>query len=266
MQGTLESFGVVDLLQLLGRTRLSGTLHIECPRRVVDVRFVRGDIAETRDSSRVTRGATLGDELLAAGLVAPEVLADALTEQERSSCLLGALLVDRGALSEAAMRERLSRQAANTLVAGRLEAYGEFYFLVDHDPAERRVVLLPIHEVLMEMAVLGGEYVQAVEALGHYDVVLEPRQGEFVEGETPAAGAKVQQTLLDLVDGRRTAREVVDEAGLEELVAIAGLGHLIDSEAISVVSDEPLAALDAVLTDGRQKILGEVEQIALGMR
>ena len=53
MQGTLETFGVVEILQMLGRMRLSGTLHIECPQRLIDVHFVRGRIAETRDSTRV---------------------------------------------------------------------------------------------------------------------------------------------------------------------------------------------------------------------
>ena len=33
MQGTLDTFGVVEILQILGRMRRSGTLHIECPQR-----------------------------------------------------------------------------------------------------------------------------------------------------------------------------------------------------------------------------------------
>ena len=42
MQGTLDTFSVVEILQMLGKTRLSGTLHIECPQRLLDVHFVRG--------------------------------------------------------------------------------------------------------------------------------------------------------------------------------------------------------------------------------
>ena len=45
MRGTLDTFGVVEILQMIGKTRSSGTLHIECPQRLLDVHFVRGRIA-----------------------------------------------------------------------------------------------------------------------------------------------------------------------------------------------------------------------------
>ncbi len=78
MQGTLDTFGVVEILQMLGRTRRSGTLHIECPGRLVDVHFVHGRIAETRDSTRVATDTVIGTQLLRRALVNESQLREAL--------------------------------------------------------------------------------------------------------------------------------------------------------------------------------------------
>ena len=69
MQGTLDTFGVVEILQILGRMRRSGTLHIECPQRLIDVHFSQGRIAETRDSTRVAADTVIGSQLLKRSLV-----------------------------------------------------------------------------------------------------------------------------------------------------------------------------------------------------
>jgi hypothetical protein len=82
MQGTLDTFGVVEILQILGRMRRSGTLHIECPQRLIDVHFVRGRIAETRDSTRVAADTVIGSQLLKQSLVNEQQLSIALAEQE----------------------------------------------------------------------------------------------------------------------------------------------------------------------------------------
>ena len=134
MQGTLDTFGVVDT-EMLGRMRRSGTLHIECPERLVDVHFAVGRIAETRDSTRVAADTVIGSQLLKRSLVNEQQLQAALAEQEARPRPVGTILVDHGAVKEDALREVLSRQIANTLVAAKLEAAGSFVFVVDHEPA-----------------------------------------------------------------------------------------------------------------------------------
>src|SRR5450759_1214355 len=100
MQGTLDTFGVVEILQMLGRARRSGTLHIECPQRLIDVHFVHGRIAETRDSTRVTADAVIGSQLLKRSLITESELRDTLLQQEGNPRPLGTLLVENGFVSE----------------------------------------------------------------------------------------------------------------------------------------------------------------------
>ena len=119
MQGTLDTFSVVEVLQMLGRVRRSGTLHIECADRIIDVHFVQGRIAETRDSTRVYADTVLGSLLVKRSLIDEQQLEAALRAQEHNPKPLGTILVERGHLPECDMRDVLSRQVANTLVSAK---------------------------------------------------------------------------------------------------------------------------------------------------
>jgi len=96
MHGTLDTFSVVEVLQMLGRVRRSGTLHIECADRLIDVHFVQGRIAETRDSTRVYADTVLGSLLIKRNLVTEDQLNEALGEQENNPKPIGTILVEKG--------------------------------------------------------------------------------------------------------------------------------------------------------------------------
>ena len=166
MQGTIETFGVVEILQMLGRARRSGTLHIECAARLIDVHFVEGRIAETRDSTRVATDTVIGSQLLKRSLVTDAQLAEALASQEASPRPLGTILVESGLVDERDLLEVLSRQVAHTLVAAKLEAAGTFVFVVDDDPPPVDFITIDTSDVLLDISALGGEYFLAVEMLG----------------------------------------------------------------------------------------------------
>ncbi len=246
MEGTLDTFGVVEMLQMLGRTKLSGTLHIECPQRLIDVRFLRGRIAETRDSTRVAMGSVIGRQLVNRTLVAEKDLMRALAQQEVHPRPLGTLLVERGTLSEAALREVLSRQVANTLVAARLETSGDFLFITDQQPPEADFITIDTHAVLLDISSLGGEYCLAVEMLGQDGTVLVRNDYQIAPAAPPAD--RDEAWVLAQVDGRRTVREIVTASRLEEITVIGVLGRLVESGVLLVKvglqsGDEPYALL-----------------------
>lgn len=262
MQGTLETFGVVDVLQMLGRTKLSGTLHIECPERVIDVHFVRGRIAETRDSTRPALGSAIGRQLVEHGLVSESQLATALATQEGNPRPLGTLLIERGAVPERDLLEVLSRQVANTLVAARLDAIGDFLFMTDQRPAEGDFLTIDTQAVLFEISALGSEYISAVELLGHFDTVLvrngyQPR----AKGGSTLAD-RDELTVLSHVDGRRAVRDLVAVSRLEEVTVITILGRLVASGALLVklgLQQQPES--DLALQAHRDTVWAEVSRL-----
>jgi len=262
MQGTLDTFGIVEILQMLGRTRHSGTLHIECPQRIVDVRFALGRIAETRDSTRVAADTVIGSQLLKRALVNEAQLDAALREQEARPRPVGSLLVERGAVAEDALRDVLSRQIANTLVAAKLEAAGDFVFVVDPDPRAVDFITVDTHSVLLDISALGGEYCLAVEMLGQSSTVLV-RNGYYdTLPRNPLPMGRDEFMVLLQVDGQRTVKEITEASRLEELTVVSILGKLADAGVLLVKAERQSRADDvAELQAHRDSIWSEISQL-----
>jgi len=262
MQGTLDTFGVVEILQMLGRTRRSGTLHIECPERLIDVHFVRGRIAETRDSTRVATDTVIGSQLLKLSLVNDAQLREALASQEARPCPLGTLLVRAGHVDEQDLREVLSRQVASTLVAAKLETTGNFVFVVDTDPGQVDFITIDTHSVLLDISAVGGEYCLAVEMLGQSHTVLV-RNGDYQTlPRNPLTMGRDEFMVLVQVDGQRTVAEISAASGLEEITVISILGKLAEAGVLLVKAErQSRAEDDAELQAHRDSVWAEVSQL-----
>ncbi|MFA4966165.1 MAG: DUF4388 domain-containing protein [Thermoleophilia bacterium] len=262
MQGTLDTFGVVEILQMLGRARRSGTLHIECPQRLMDVRFVHGSIAETRDSTRVAADTVIGSQLLKRALVDEAQLEEALSAQEAKPRLLGTLLVERGHVSEQDLREVLSRQVANTLVAAKVETTGNFVFVVD--PAPRRVDFITVdtQSVLLEISALGGAYCLAVETLGQANTVLVRNADYDSLPRNALLMGRDELIVLAQVDGRRTVREITAASRLEEVTVISILGRLAEAGVVLVkAGPRAQARQDQEFQAHRDSVWAEVSRL-----
>lgn len=262
MKGTLDTFGVVEILQILGRMRRSGTLHIECPLRLVDVHFTQGRIAETRDSTRVAADTVIGSQLLKRSLVNDQQLAAALAEQEARPRPIGTILVEHGAVAEDALREVLSRQIANTLVAAKLEESGSFVFVVDSEPQPVAYITVDTHSVLLDISALGGEYCLAVEMLGQPSTVLV-RNGDYnTLPRNPLLMGRDEFAVLLQVDGTRTVKEITQASRLEEITVVSILGKLADAGVLLVKAERHSRAEDAAeLQAHRDSVWAEVSHL-----
>ncbi|MEE4275471.1 MAG: DUF4388 domain-containing protein [Thermoleophilia bacterium] len=262
MRGTLESFSIVELLQMLGTARHTGTLHLECPGRLIDVRFATGRIGEARDSTRVATDTVLGSLLLRRALINETQLDAALREQERHPRPVGTILVDHGALHERDLREVLARQLANTLVAARTELSGAFVFAADPDPKPVDYLTIDTQAVLIDISSVAGDYCLAVEVLGQADTVVFTN----TDYETLPAGSMTmgrdEFMILALADGHRTVREITAASGLEELTVVSVLGKLCDAGVLLVQAERPTRAeADEELRAHRDSVWAEVNAL-----
>lgn len=266
MQGTLDTFSVVEILQMLGKTRRSGTLHIEGASRQIDVRFVGGRIAENRDSTRVFTDAVLGSQLIKRALVNEAQLGEALAEQEHRPRPLGTLLVERGHLHERDLREVLSRQIANTLVAAKVETDGSFMFVADPEPKPVDFITIDTHAVLLDISSLGGDYCLAIEVLGQTNtVVLRNRSYDTLPRHSLSMG-RDEFYVLSQVDDTRTVNDITRAVTLEEITVISILGKLCEAGVLLVKAEKQTRAeADVELQAHRDSVWAEVSQLLDGI-
>ncbi len=262
MHGTLDTFGVVEILQMLGQARSSGTLHVECPRRLTDVHFVRGRIAETRDSTRVATDTAIGSQLLRRALINEAQLREALGRQEASPRPLGTILVESGYVRQADLLDVLSRQVANTLVAAKLETSGTFVFVRDPKAAPVDFITIDAQSVLLEISALGGAYCLAAEMLGQSNTVLVRNSDYQTLPRSPLTMGRDEFMVLGQVDGQRTVREITLASRLEEITVVSILGKLADAGVVLVKAERQSRADDDVeLQAHRDSVWAEVSQL-----
>jgi hypothetical protein len=264
MHGTLDTFSVVEVLQMLGRVRRSGTLHIECAERQIDVHFVQGRIAETRDSTRVYADTVLGSLLIKRSLVTEEQLDQALREQENDPRPLGTILVGRGFVGEDDLRDVLSRQVANTFLAVKTTgANGTFMFVIDDAAVPVDYITIDTQSVLIEVSSVGADYVAAFELLGAANTVLiRNRDYETLPRHAVPMG-RDEFHVLGLIDDERTVSQVAAASHLEEVTVISILGKFCQAKVLLTLADRlPTPLTDWELRAHRDNVLNEVSKIS----
>jgi hypothetical protein len=264
MHGTLDTFSVVEVLQMLGRVRRSGTLHIECAERQIDVHFVQGRIAETRDSTRVYADTVLGSLLIKRSLVTEEQLDQSLREQESDPRPIGTILVGRGFVAEDDLREVLSRQVANTFLAVKTTgASGTFMFVIDDTSEPVDYITIDTQSVLIEVSAVGADYVAAFAVVGAANTVLVRNRDYETLPRHPIPMGRDEFHVLTLIDDKRTVSEVAVASHLEEVTVISILGKFCQAKVLLTSGDrvsQPRA--DAELRSHRDSVADEVVRLA----
>lgn len=92
LKGSLEDFGLADILQLIHFQRKSGVLTVEGEMDRIKPMFINRDISGVESKKRAEEN-RLGRVLLKRGLIDEEDLKLALEEQRRSGGKLGSILV-----------------------------------------------------------------------------------------------------------------------------------------------------------------------------
>ena len=113
LEGTLDGFGLADILQLLSTTNKTGALHLRRGDAHGAVHLREGAVCGARsDGGRQA----LGRRLVGAGLVDDAALGLAIEKVVGEPSLgLGRALVDAGALDEALVREVAAEQATDAV-------------------------------------------------------------------------------------------------------------------------------------------------------
>jgi hypothetical protein len=239
LHGNLRDFGISEVFQLIGQQRKTGVLEIAGPDERVELQFESGAIVVAAPVG-AHPDAALGDLLVRTGLLTRERLDELEREREHSLQALRRLLVASGDLSVEevdGVEDLLTRETIFQVLRWR---EGSFHFSAravgeDRDPARR----LGAEQVLMDGLRMLDEWQTFADRVASPEIVFQ-RSGRF-DGqrhrfEEGSERLQRAERLWLLVDGRLSARRIIDLSRLGTFEATRVLAELCDLALI-----EPLA-------------------------
>jgi len=253
LAGDMSIIPIGAVLQLLQIEGQSGVLFVTDSKTEVGVSIRMGliDLVQARNAGAEFR---LGRYFVEHGLVTPDDIDRLLrdnaptprpppsdsagpnTQREETSQsrkLLGDILVDSGRVTREQLREALARQSSELIYEILRWPKGKFEFRREALPAlaESARLGLPVASVVMEGFRRVDEWRLVEEGLGAFESVLQRDQVAVEQGGVDRL-PKHEQRLLEMVDGERTVREIVEESHMSSFDACKILYQLIEARLV----------------------------------
>jgi tetratricopeptide (TPR) repeat protein len=241
IEGALQDVSLADICQLLGMGRKTGCLSITDRSNFGYIYFRDGRVIH---ASMLNRPDRLGEMLVRNRIVTRDDLARAVQEQtEGSSKRLGEILLEQGMIDQETLKTYVEQQIEEAVYHLFTWVQGTFHFDPDQPPDEDVTALVDIspESLLMEGARRVDEWSLVEKKIPSMDIVFQldrhPDDGEEEFELTPE-----QRKVLPLLDGERTANEIMIEAGLVEFDTGKALYGLIQAGFVSQVGARPTVA------------------------
>jgi hypothetical protein len=161
INGNLDTMSLADLLQLLANGHQTGTLSITNGEIEKNIFLQDGEIVSS--SSTDPKG-FLGQFLISKGVITEEFLAQAMAIQEEQGGLLGAILVDGGALDQEELDHLLRVKAEDNICDLFAWEEGSFEF-ADGE--------LPDYEMVRISATVAGLVMEGMRRIDHANTIRE---------------------------------------------------------------------------------------------
>jgi two-component system, OmpR family, response regulator len=224
LSGDLKAFPLPEILLMLNNNRKTGSLRCIDGQVTKTVEWENGEIVFARSTRPEDR---LGAYLVGRGLITAPQLGQAsasLQGQER----LGKALIRLGMIAPNVLFEAVRRQVTEIIYSLFHWKEGRFEFEPGQATQEKVALSSTVMNLIMEGTRRLDELSQVKQKIQNDLMVLAP-------AKTPEELAKMVQlspfekTVLDLVDGRRSVREVVRLAGKGEFECMQALYSLLSA-------------------------------------
>ena len=241
LSGNLSDFGIADVFQLIGQQRKTGALELRSGKWHAHLTFDRGLVV----SAGLATGPTgeldpLADRLIRCGQLTRERADEAAAVARASAQPLARTLVARGWIDAATVRAAqglVTRDAIFDVLRWQSGTFDFHAQAIDHDrdPAE----LLGAEQILMDGLRMVDEWQSFAQRVPSEDVVFTRAS----ESDSPPALPGDAGRVLALIDGRLSARRVIDLARLGTFDGMRILSELRQTGAIRAVAAEDVPAV-----------------------
>ncbi len=254
IKGTLETFNLRELLQMLAFNQKVGTLVLETDRgaRTIHVdrgraAFVEGDAGASRALLRVVRRR---------GLVAEDRLERAQGIQAASGEYLGRILLDLGVLEEPVLEEAVEHSVHERFLRLQLRAINRFEFADGQilapdgtdkwpDGRPRRPIEpgIVVEALLLELTRKMDQWAELSQVVPSTEEVYEGTGiGVDVAGalEAEEVDPALADPVVHSIDGYRTLEQVVEASDVDDLTVIQVVAALLHGGGVRPVATEDL--------------------------
>jgi tetratricopeptide (TPR) repeat protein len=232
IKGSLKEASLADVLQLLALGRKTGCLTVTDRTNLGYVYFDSGQISYASIVNRLDR---LGDILLKSGRITTEQLQDGIGRQSRQrEQRLGEILVSQGAISPDELGHFMRMQIEEAVYTLFTWNQGTFTFEADVVPGERDFqVRISPQSLLLEGARRVDEWSLIEKKIPSFDLIFALDRERLDSSDVRLTPE--QRRLVPLVDGQRSASQLVEESGLVQFevgkalygLVAAGFAHRV---------------------------------------
>ena len=235
LSGNFETFNLNSIFQLLSNEQKTGVLKVKNEEKEIRIFLKDGEIIYATGSQENER---LGHFLKSSGIVSEEQLQAALTKSKAEKKAVGQILVEQGIVTSPKLRKVIRRQIEQMIFNLFLWDKGEYEY---NDAAinVKGMVVAKINVVslLLEASRRIDEISIFRKHITDDALTYRPAGRVSREGEITLSSAELK--ILDLIDGRRSIRQVLRDSGFDEYSAYKNLYSLLSSGLIEPGEDNP---------------------------
>ena len=226
LAGDTSAFPIADLIAFVHQSKLSGLLTVSTGGLDRAVAFRDGEV---RGATSQAEGERVGEVALRLGYLDRDQLAAAV-EAARDK-LFGKVLIERGLLSPTELWKCLHEQVAGVFHAILLTREGVFTMVDEPDLDLGTPLSVNTQSLLMDG-------IRRIDEMSLFRARI-PGPEAFLRRREPRVAVTLrptEQSLLDLVDGRRRVAEIAQGAHLSEFDATKILYHLAEAGYVEAVT------------------------------
>jgi len=222
LEGTLDTFRLASLLQLLSNDQKTGVLQVHDGQNEVKIFVKDGIIVHASSSQEKLR---LGRLLVSKGALSKEQLQGCLQLAKDKKRKLGAILVKEGHISVEVLRKTLHCQVKEILYNLFLWKAGEFHFKdVPLDVEGKLVTKMNTMGIVLEASRRIDEWSVIRQQISSDTLVF--RISEKTQDKQEVKLNKIEWRIVSLIDGTRTVRQIIHKSGYDEFPAFRSLCSL----------------------------------------
>jgi len=256
LAGDLSAFPIGDLVAFVHQAKLSGVLTVGTAGLERSVAFREGEV---RNAQSEAPGERIGEVAVRLGYLTEEQLAEA----SAGTRPIGKVFVERGFMTSKDLWKCMHEQVTVVFHSMLLAREG-FFHVVDEPEDERPSAPLSVNTQSLLM-----DGIRRIDEMSLFRAKIPGAHAWLRRREPrrPISLKPLEQSMLDLVDGRRRVSEIARDAHLSEFDATKILYHLAEAGYVEAASEPAMAPVSPddrllAICEGMNDVLREITTAA----